>query len=489
MATANRPRPVVLTVMDGWGENPNPENNAVAMASTPNFDRLRREYPHTLIRTDGPFVGLPEGQMGNSEVGHLNIGAGRIVKMDVTRIDDMIANGDFFANEVLKRATAHARSRNLHLLGLVSPGGVHSHTNHLYALLEMAKREGVERVYVHCFTDGRDEPPESGAGYIGELAAKIQEVGTGRIATISGRYYAIDRDRRWERVERAFRAMVLGEGNKAADPVEVMRASYAGGVTDEFVEPTVLVDDAGEPVGSIQDEDAVIFFNFRADRARQMSLALNDPELEKPARSLAPKNLHYVTMTRYDRNYPFPYVLPPHKPERILGEICAEHGLSILRTAETEKYPHVTYFFNGGGEKPFEGEARGGGEKPFEGEAREMVASPKVATYDLQPEMSAAGVCDVVVKGIESEAFDLIVVNFANGDMVGHTGVVPAAVKAIETVDECLGRIHEALKRMGGAWIVTADHGNADLLVDPETGDPHTYHTVFAATLSWCRCH
>ncbi len=476
MAIANRPRPVVLTIMDGWGENPSPENNAVAMARTPNFDRLRREYPHTLIRTDGPFVGLPEGQMGNSEVGHLNIGAGRIVKMDVTRIDDMIASGEFSSNEVLRAAMAHGRPRRLHLMGLVSPGGVHSHTNHLYALLEMAKREGAGRVYVHCFTDGRDVPPETGAGYIGELGAKMREIGIGRIATISGRYYAMDRDRRWERVERAFRAMVVGEGAKASEPAGAMRASYAGGVTDEFVEPAVLVDDRGEPVGSIQDEDAVIFFNFRADRARQISIALNgaalnDPGLEQPARSLAPKNLHYVTMTRYERNYPFPNVLPPHRPERILGEICAEHGLSNLRTAETEKYPHVTYFFNGGAEKP------------FEGEAREMVASPKVATYDLQPEMSAAGVCDVVVKGIESEAFDLIVVNFANGDMVGHTGVIPAAVKAIETVDECLGRIHEPLRRQGGAWIVTADHGNADLLVDPETGEPHTYHTTFPVPL------
>ncbi len=471
MATANRPRPVVLTIMDGWGENPNPENNAVAMARTPNFDRLWNGYPHTLIRTDGPFVGLPEGQMGNSEVGHLNIGAGRIVKMDVTRIDDMIASGEFSSNEVLQAAMAHGRPRRLHLLGLVSPGGVHSHTNHLYALLEMAKRKGVERVYVHCFTDGRDVPPQSGAGYIGELAAKMEEIGMGRIATISGRYYAMDRDRRWERVEQAFRAMVLGEGVKASDPVEAMRASYSAGVTDEFVEPAVLVDDGGEPVGSIQDEDAVIFFNYRADRARQMSLALNDPELEKPARSLAPKNLHYVTMTQYERSYPFPYALPPHRPERILGEICAEQGLKNLRTAETEKYPHVTYFFNGGAEKP------------FEGEAREMVASPKVATYDLQPEMSAAGVCDVVVKGIESEAFDLIVVNFANGDMVGHTGVIPAAVKAIEMVDECLRRIYKPLKSKGGAWIVTADHGNAELLVNPETGNPHTYHTTFPVPL------
>jgi len=463
--------------MDGWGENPNPKNNAVAMARTPNFDRLRREYPHTLIRTDGPFVGLPEGQMGNSEVGHLNIGAGRIVKMDVTRIDDMIAGGEFSSNEVLQAAMGHGRSRRLHLLGLVSPGGVHSHTNHLYALLEMAKQESVERVYVHCFTDGRDVPPESGAGYIGELAAKMEEIGIGRIATISGRYYAMDRDRRWERVERAFRAMVLGEGKHATSPLEAMRSSYADGVTDEFVEPTVLVEDAGEPAGSIQpvgrirDEDAVIFFNYRADRARQMSLALNDPELEKPARSLAPKNLHYVTMTQYERSYPFPHVLPPHRPERILGEICAENGLIDLRIAETEKYPHVTYFFNGGVEEL------------FTREWRNTVPSPKVDTYDLRPEMSAKEVCELVVNGIESEIFDLIVVNFANGDMVGHTGVIPAAVKAIETVDDCLGRIYKSLKRKGGAWVVTADHGNADLLVDPETGKPHTYHTTFPVPL------
>ena len=466
-----RPRPLVLTVMDGWGHNPNPENNAVWRARKPNFDRLWRDYPHTLIRTDGPFVGLPEGQMGNSEVGHLNIGAGRIVKMDVTRIDDMIESGAFFSNEVLLKAMEQARSRRLHLLGLTSQGGVHSQLTHLFALLEMARRQRVENVFVHCFTDGRDRPPESGAGYVEELIGKMKNLGVGKIATVSGRYYAMDRDRRWERIERAFGAIALGEGNRATDAVEAMRASYAQGVTDEFVEPVVLVGENGNPIAKIEDEDAVIFFNFRADRARQMTLALNDPSLERPLRSLMPKNLHYVTMTEYNRPYSFPHVISPHQPEHILGQVCGERGWKNLRAAETEKYPHVTYFFNGGREAP------------YPGEERTLIPSPKVATYDLQPEMSAAAVCDVVVDGIESRSFDLIVVNFANGDMVGHTGKMDAAVKAIETVDNCLGRIHDALKPIGGTWIVTADHGNADLMVDPDSGHPHTYHTTFPVPL------
>ncbi len=462
-----RPRPFVLTIMDGWGHNPNPENNAVRMARKPNFDRLWRDYPHTLIRTDGPFVGLPEGQMGNSEVGHLNIGAGRLVKMDVTRIDELIESGAFFSHQVLLNAMEHARSRKLHLLGLTSPGGVHSQLTHLFALLEMAKRQGVENVFVHCFTDGRDKPPQSGAGYVEELVGKMKNLEVGKIATISGRYFAMDRDRRWQRIERAFRAMVLGEGNRATDAAEAMRASYARGVTDEFVAPVVLVDEDGNPIARIEDEDAVIFFNFRADRARQMTLALNDPSLERPPRSLMPESLHYVTMTEYDRTHSFPHVISPHQPEHTLGQVCGERGWKNLRSAETEKYPHVTYFFNGGRERP------------YPGEERTLIPSPKVATYDLRPEMSAYPVCDVVVEGIESGNFDLLVVNFANGDMVGHTGKIDAAVKAVETVDNCLGKIHEALKRTGGAWIVTADHGNADLMVDPDSGHPHTYHTTF----------
>lgn len=468
--TANHNKPLVLTIMDGWGENPDPLNNAVALAHTPNFDRLRREFPSTTIRTDGPFVGLPDGQMGNSEVGHLNIGAGRIVKMDVTRIDNLIETGELFDNTALSRTMEHARYHRLHLLGLVSAGGVHSHSSHLYALLKMAKSKGVENVFVHAFSDGRDVPPESGVDSISELGSKMSEIGVGKIASISGRYYAMDRDRRWERTLRAFQAIVLGEGIRATDPVQAIRASYARGITDEFVEPTVLQDDDGSPVATIQDGDAVLFFNFRADRARQLSLMLNFPSMEELPREITPLDLHYITMTEYDRSYGFPVVLPPSQPQHILGELISEAGLRNLRVAETEKYPHVTYFFNGGNEEP------------FPREEREMIASPKVATYDLQPEMSAAGVCEVVMKGIKDD-FNLIIVNFANGDMVGHTGVISAAVKAIETVDECLGKIEESLRTEGGNWIITADHGNADLLVDPETGLPHTYHTTFPVPL------
>lgn len=463
--------PVVLTIMDGWGHNPDPANNAVAMARTPNFDRLWRDYPHTLIRTDGPFVGLPPGQMGNSEVGHLNIGAGRIVQMDITRIDELTSSGGLAANPALRGALQHARNSTLHLLGLVSDGGVHSDVTHLYALLEAAGAAGLRDVCVHAFTDGRDTPPTSGSGHLERLQRRIEQIGCGRIATVCGRYYAMDRDRRWDRVERAFRAIVAGDGRRARDPVEALHASYADDVTDEFVAPVVITGDDGEPAGRIRDGDAVIFFNFRADRARELTLALNDPNLEGVDRSIMPRDLHYVTMTEYDRNYPYPVIVPRQFPERILGELCAERGWRNLRVAETEKYPHVTYFFNGGREDP------------YPGEERELVPSPKVATYDLQPEMSARGVCDAVVSGIESGSFDLIVVNFANGDMVGHTGVISAAVEACETVDRCLGRIEESIRARGGTWIVTADHGNADLMVDPKTGAPHTYHTTFPVPL------
>ena len=463
--------PLVLTIMDGWGHNPDPANNAVAMARTPNFDRLCRDYPSTLIRTDGPHVGLPDGQMGNSEVGHLNIGSGRIVQMDITRIDDLIRSGRLGENRALKGAMAHARGRALHLLGLVSDGGVHSQAAHLCALLEVARDARVERVFVHAFTDGRDTPPTSGAGHLRDLLGRMDEIGCGRIATLSGRYYAMDRDRRWHRIELAYRAIVAGEGVMASDPVGALEASYAAGVTDEFVMPTVMTGFDGRPVGTVREGDSVLFFNFRADRARELTLALNDPSLDGVSRDLAPNGLHYVTMTEYDRNYSFPVIVPPQFPDRIVGEVCSEAGWRNLRVAETEKYPHVTYFFNGGRERP------------YAGEEREMVPSPKVATYDLQPEMSAAGVCDAVVRGIESRSFELIVVNFANGDMVGHAGVLEAAIQACETVDGCLGRIEEALKRRGGQWIVTADHGNADLMVDPETGAPHTYHTTFPVPL------
>ncbi len=458
---------LVLTIMDGWGHNPDPAANAVALARTPVFDRLWRQYPSTLIRTDGPHVGLPEGQMGNSEVGHLNIGSGRIVQMDITRIDELVRHERLGANPALRGAMARARDGALHLMGLLSGGGVHSRAEHLYALLEVARCQGVRRVFVHAFTDGRDTPPTSGADQLRRLQARMSEIGCGRLATLSGRYYAMDRDRRWQRVDRAFRAIVAAEGLRAADPVAAIEASYAAGVTDEFVVPTVLTGPDGQPVGQITDGDTVVFFNFRADRARELTLALNQPDATEVARDLAPRGLHYVTMTEYDRNYRFPVISPPQFPDRILGELCAERGWRNLRVAETEKYPHVTYFFNGGREKP------------YAGEERELVPSPKVATYDLQPEMSAGGVCDAVVRGIDRGSFDLIVVNFANGDMVGHSGVLAAAVRACETVDGCLGKIEEALRRRGGQWIVTADHGNADLMVDPATGLPHTYHTTF----------
>ena len=458
---------MVLTIMDGWGHNPDPANNAVAMASTPTFDRLWAKYPHTLIRTDGPFVGLPEGQMGNSEVGHLNIGSGRVVQMDITRIDDLVRRGQLGSSPVLLDAFDHARGRALHLLGLVSDGGVHSQSEHLYALLRCCREAGLERVYVHAFTDGRDTPPTSGVGFLEQLLRCMRDVGCGYLATVCGRYYAMDRDRRWERTDRAFRALVAGQGRLASDPVEAMRASYAAGVTDEFVEPIVVTGEDGSPLATIGDGDSVVFFNFRSDRARQLTLALNDRGLEGVGRASMPKGLHYATMTRYERDYPYPVVLEPHFPERILADVCADQGWRNLRVAETEKYPHVTYFFNGGREEP------------FPGEDREMVPSPKVATYDLQPEMSAEGVCDAVVRSIDKAAHDLIVVNFANGDMVGHTGVLPAAVAACETVDGCLARIERALGSRGGNWIVTADHGNADLMVDPASGAPHTYHTTF----------
>jgi 2,3-bisphosphoglycerate-independent phosphoglycerate mutase len=459
-------KPLVLTILDGWGYSPAVEGNAIALARKPNYDRLLAEYPHTLVHTSGPAVGLPEGQMGNSEVGHLNIGAGRILLMDVTRIDRMIASGEFFTHPLLKDLMRHAATRRLHVMGLCSDGGVHSLLTHAFAVLEMAKAEGVTDVCVHAFLDGRDTPPESGAGYIAELERKFRELGLGRIASVSGRYYAMDRDKRWERIERAFGAMVLGNGEKATEAGDAIRRSYERGVTDEFVEPVTIVDARHQPVGLIRDEDACLFFNFRADRGREMTEALTSPVLERPARALCPKNLRFVTMTEYDKTFTVPFVLPREQPENILANVMAAHHWKNLRVAETEKYAHVTYFFNGGNEKP------------YPGEERELVPSPKVATYDLMPEMSAAGITDVVVKAIEQGGFDVIVMNFANADMVGHSGKLGPTIRAVETVDACLGRIHDALRRRGGSWIITADHGNAEMMIDPATGGPHTYHTT-----------
>jgi 2,3-bisphosphoglycerate-independent phosphoglycerate mutase len=481
-----RPKPLVLIILDGWGYSPKTEANAIALARKPTYDRLLSEYPNTLIHTSGKFVGLPDGQMGNSEVGHLNIGAGRIVHMDITRIDLMIQNGEFFSHPVLLQAMKTARSggRRLHLFGLVSDGGVHSQQEHLYALLRMAKQNGVERVFVHAFMDGRDTLPTNGAAYLEQLQQKMREFNTGRIASVSGRYYAMDRDRRWERIAKAFNAMVSGsgEGGRYVDAVQGVRDSYNRGVTDEFIMPFVCVDNRGEALATIRDEDTCICFNFRADRVRQITRALarnsglngqggrdlpgaEDLDAAIP-RERVPKNLTYVCMTRYDKNFSLPVVVPPESLDNILANVLGQMNLKNLRVAETEKYAHVTYFFNGGVEQP------------FPGEERLLVPSPKVATYDLKPEMSAQGIADAVVKAVEQGSFDVLVVNFANADMVGHSGKIEPTVKAVEVVDACLGQIETAVRRKGGAMLITADHGNAEMMIDPATGGPHTAHTT-----------
>jgi 2,3-bisphosphoglycerate-independent phosphoglycerate mutase len=404
--------------------------------------------------------------MGNSEVGHMNMGAGRVIYMDVTRIDLLISSGEFFHNPALLEAMKKAAGHRLHLLGLSSDGGVHAQLTHLYALLEMAKKHGLTDVFVHCFMDGRDTAPESGAGYLERLEKKMRELGVGKIASVSGRYYAMDRDKRWDRIERAFGAMVLGNGAKFESAVAAVRQSYERGVTDEFIEPITIVDANNAPIGLIRDDDSVVLYNYRADRAREITLALTDPQLEKPARSLVPKRLTYTMMTQYDKSFRLPYVLPPEHPDNILADVMQRAQWKNLRVAETEKYAHVTYFFNGGNEKP------------YGGEEREMVSSPKVATYDLQPEMSAAGITAEVVKAMEQGSFDVIVMNYANADMVGHSGKLEPTIRACETVDAGLGEIYQALKRCGGSWLITADHGNAEMMIDPVTKGPHTYHTT-----------
>jgi 2,3-bisphosphoglycerate-independent phosphoglycerate mutase len=466
-----RPKPIVLTVLDGWGYRAETKGNAVALARKPAYDELIRKFPNTLINTSGLAVGLPEGQMGNSEVGHMNMGAGRVVHMDITRIDLMIANKQLEQVPLFQRAMERGRQRQLHFLGLLSDGGVHSHINHLFALLEMAKKYGVEKVFVHCFMDGRDTPPNSGRDFVAQLQKKMRELGVGEIATLIGRYYAMDRDNRWERVELAYRAIVHGEAEtKSSEPLAALRDSYEKGVTDEFIKPIVVTRGEGpsaQPVGLIRDDDAVIFYNFRADRARQMTYALQGPDFDKFADPKRPKNLFYVGMTKYDKNWPWlQCVISPEKLEQILAQVFQDLQYKNLRCAETEKYAHVTYFFNGGVEKP------------FGGEERILVPSPKVATYDLKPEMSAEGITDTVVKAIEKGEFDAIIMNYANADMVGHSGNLEAAIKAVEAVDAGLARIYQTLKPRGGAWIITADHGNAETMVDPTTGGPHTYHTT-----------
>lgn len=482
--------PVVLTILDGWGYRPETYGNAIGLARKPIYDRLLAEYPNTLLRASDHFVGLPDGQMGNSEVGHLNLGAGRVVRMDMTRIDAAIADGTFFTDPTLVTAATLAAHRGtaLHLIGLLSDGGVHSHQRHLYALLRMAAQHNLNQVFVHAFMDGRDTMPTSGLGYVEALQQQMREIGVGKLASISGRYFAMDRDLRWEKERQAFDAIVTGApaGGQYPDPVARVRDLYNSGVTDEFIPPFTLADPNGLPVGPLRSNDVCICFNYRADRVRQITRVLarnssvaggltKENALDLPQamaldaeipRSQLPNNLHYVCMTQYDRNFRLPVVIPPESMDNLLANLMAQANLRNLRVAETEKYAHVTYFFNGGIEKAFPGEDRA------------LIPSQKVATYDLAPEMSAAGIADAVIKAVHDTAFDVIIVNFANADMVGHSGKLEPTIRAVETVDTELGRIYSAIRRRGGSLLVTADHGNAELLIDPLTGGPHTAHTT-----------
>ena len=468
-------RPIVLTIMDGFGNNTETKGNAIYSAKTPNLDAIFEKCPTTFIGASGMDVGLPDGQMGNSEVGHTNIGAGRVVYQELTRITKSINDGDFFENEVFLKAIENCEKydSSLHLIGLLSNGGVHSHIEHLYGLIQLAKKAGLSKVYVHCLLDGRDVPPASGADFIAQLQQKLNEIGVGKIATVMGRYYAMDRDNRWDRVEKAYNAMVMREGIFTNDPVEAVKNSYetidgdGKNLTDEFVLPTVV--EGGE---AVKDNDSIIFFNFRPDRAREITRCFVDDEFSGFERNGGKKNVFYVCMTQYDASMPNVGVaFKPQSLTNTLGEFLANNGLKQLRIAETEKYAHVTFFFNGGNEVM------------FENEDRILVNSPKVATYDLQPEMSAVEVCDKVVDAIKSNKYDVIILNFANCDMVGHTGVFNAAVNAVETVDTCVGRVADATVGMGGVMLLTADHGNADKMLDTD-GSPFTAHTTFPVPFS-----
>ena len=462
-----RKKPTVLMILDGYGLNDKCEANAVCEGKTPVMDKLMAECPFVKGNASGMAVGLPDGQMGNSEVGHLNMGAGRIVYQDLTKITKAIQDGDFFENEALLAACKNAKENNaaLHLFGLVSDGGVHSHNTHIYGLLELAKRQGLEKVYVHCFLDGRDTPPASGKDYVQELVDKMAEIGVGEVATVMGRYYAMDRDNRWDRVELAYNAMVKGEGVTGEAGPAAIQASYDADKTDEFVLPTVITKD-GAPVATIKDGDSIIFFNFRPDRAREITRTFCDDEFTGFDRGGRVKTT-YVCFTEYDVTIENKLVaFVKTEITNTFGEFLAANGLKQARIAETEKYAHVTFFFNGGVEEP------------NAGEDRILVKSPKVATYDLKPEMSAYEVCDKLVDAIKSEKYDVIIINFANPDMVGHTGVQEAAVKAVEAVDECVGRAVEAVKEVNGQMFICADHGNAEQLVDYENGEPFTAHTT-----------
>lgn len=459
-------KPIALVILDGWGiGRADDPSNAIAQTATPNMDKLASDFPSTTLQCSGEAVGLPDGQMGNSEVGHLNIGAGRVVYQELTRITKAIRDKDFFKNAVLLKVIEDAKKSGgaLHLMGLLSDGGVHSHITHLYALVELAKLHGLSEVYIHAYLDGRDVPPSSGLGFVDTLEAKLTEIGLGKIATVSGRYYAMDRDKRWDRVEKAYAALVYREGLKAASAHEAVKASYDRNETDEFVQPTVI-ESAGNV--NIKENDGVIFFNFRPDRGREMTRALVDPGFDGFERKKGFFPLYFATLTQYDETLPVQVAYPPQSIHNTLGEIFCQKGLTQLRIAETEKYAHVTFFFNGGEEQP------------CGGEDRILIPSPKVATYDLQPEMSALEVTDRLVDVIAENKYDLIILNFANGDMVGHTGFMDAAQKAVATVDSCVGRVVEAMRAVKGIVCITADHGNADMMVDPKTGEPFTAHTT-----------
>ena len=458
--------PLVLVVLDGWGLREEREGNAIKLARTPTYLELLDRFAHSALQASGEHVGLPEGQMGNSEVGHITMGAGRVVYQDLTRIDKSLEDGDFFEKPALVDAMTRCQGDKhaLHLVGLVSPNGIHSHTRHLYGLIEMAARHKIARAFVQGFTDGRDTSPAGGAGFFGELELVMRKAGTGQVASVGGRYYGMDRDHRWERTKKAFDAMVSGQGPQSRSAVEYIRTSYEGGVSDEFIVPGTIVDAAGKAIGPIRDGDSVIFFNFRSDRARQLTRALALEAFDGFERNPRPA-VHMTTMTQYDRTFTFPVVFPPQSLTGSFAEVMTAQNMTNLRVAETEKYPHVSYFFNCGIEQP------------YPGEDRILVPSPKVATYDLQPEMSALGITDNLVNDVESRKHDVIICNFANADMVGHTGSLEAAVIAVETIDRCLGRIVKAVRDAGGILIVTADHGNAEEMWNTQLNEPHTAHT------------
>ena len=460
-------RPLTLIILDGFGHRAEREGNAIALAQMPCYHELLEKYPHTLIQASGECVGLPKGVMGNSNVGHLCLGAGRVLRTDVERINHEIKTGEFFHNLALNAAmdSAVKHDRALHIMGLVSDGLVHSSQEHAYALLRMAKDNEVRRVFVHCFLDGRDTPPASAEKYIAAMQESCRQIGAGEIATVMGRYYAMDRDKRWERTERAYKLLVSGEGERARDPLAAIRKSYEHGLTDEFVEPIVCVSEDGEPLATIEDGDSVIFFNFRADRARQITSALAVPGFDDFSVPNRP-HVHFVCFAVYDKNYPLPVAFPPELPRNILAEVFAGLGVRNYRMAETEKYAHVTYFFNGGTEREF----------PHE--RRLLVPSPKVATYDLTPEMSAFKITDKLLRAIEEADTDVFILNFANPDMVGHTGKLDKTIEACQHVDKCLGWITKAMSTARGTTLITADHGNAELMIDPKTGQPHTAHTT-----------